>query len=547
MIQAPDGTVFCGLTNRGWGGRAPADGLARVRFTGRTPMEIASMSIADVPDFDGGASEDEADAYGFELVLSEPIHDDWAASAESVEVLQYDYNYWWEYGSPEQHKETLEVGSVTLNEDRTRVTVRCPDLLPAMCVRVTLKGVTGAAGNPLVHPEISYTINQFPSGPLTNAYVAKLVPPPPSKGDVGAGILHLSWGDALAQFDAEGWEVVDAVLDEGDSTRFVTSPGNGAIVKKGSLASSFRSKAAFGDAYTHFEVMLAEGGTANITIGEVAQLYLAQNDPALNGSVNGNAAMSDVQMPPGEWIKVEAWTRLATEDAPAFVDRVVMNGVTVQEGLEVAGRGQQRGHLAFLSTPGPVAAFRNIQVKPMDRPGDGDLAWEFLDPEADWDDWGVSGDASFDLTGEGIDCRGALGYLWLPIDDFEDGTLRFKAKTNSNGAGALILRANEDDDGAVAGYAVRLNSSFPDGNLTGSLRGGDEESPVTTELIATDAWVDVELRVNTAEGSTTIEVLLNGATVNRMVDDDPLGAGAIAIRVDHEGTIMLVNDLRLAR
>ena len=72
-------------------------------------MEIASMSILDVPDLDDEANAAEADAYGFELVLSEPVHGDWSAAAANVEVVQYDYNYWWEYGSPEQHMETLEV------------------------------------------------------------------------------------------------------------------------------------------------------------------------------------------------------------------------------------------------------------------------------------------------------------------------------------------------------------------------------------------------------------------------------------------------------
>jgi hypothetical protein len=35
VLEADDGSILCGLTNRGWGGKAPADGLARVRWTGR--------------------------------------------------------------------------------------------------------------------------------------------------------------------------------------------------------------------------------------------------------------------------------------------------------------------------------------------------------------------------------------------------------------------------------------------------------------------------------------------------------------------------------
>ncbi len=58
MAFAPDGTLFVGMTNRGWGGRAPADGLARVRFTGVTPMEMHSVHLLQ---------------QGFEVTFTQPI------------------------------------------------------------------------------------------------------------------------------------------------------------------------------------------------------------------------------------------------------------------------------------------------------------------------------------------------------------------------------------------------------------------------------------------------------------------------------------------
>ena len=45
VLQAPDGSIFCGLTNRGWGGLAPADGLVRVRHDGEALMEYADMPV----------------------------------------------------------------------------------------------------------------------------------------------------------------------------------------------------------------------------------------------------------------------------------------------------------------------------------------------------------------------------------------------------------------------------------------------------------------------------------------------------------------------
>ena len=199
VIQAPDGTVICGLTNRGWGGLPPADGLMRVRWNGEPKFEIESMSLVD--------AVDDSSPYGFELTFSEPLSDKWMPSDDTVSLVQYDYDYWWEYGSPERHMETLLLASHELSEDRKTLTCRFEMLLPAMCVRLTLEGASSAIGNDLLHPTISYTINQLPSGPVTNAYVAKIVPPPPSRGDANVGVLRLSWGDALGQFESEGWEL----------------------------------------------------------------------------------------------------------------------------------------------------------------------------------------------------------------------------------------------------------------------------------------------------------------------------------------------------
>lgn len=535
VLQAPDGTVLCGLTNRGWGGLAPADGLMRVRWNGKAAMEIKSMSIADAKDDEG--------AYGFTLSFSEPLASDWTPSAETIGMIQYDYDYWWEYGSPERHTETLELVEHELSEDRKSLVCRFDGMLPAMCVRLTLDGVKGENGGSLLHPTISYTINQLPSGPKTNAYVAKVVPPPPSKGDVDAGVLRLSWGDALGQFDAEGWELCDAQLDPANPAKYVISKGNSALVNTGAAASDFRTRASFGDAFVSLEFMLPKDGKAMLHLNDVAAIELS-DDPARCGAIGDALPTAASYGSPGEWYPMEIYFRTATETSPASVDRVVINGVTVQEGIEVSGTSGDRGPLWISGAPGGIA-IRNVQVKPLDRPSEvGE--WTFLDPVEDWDDWTLTGDASFELNGEELIGTGALGHLWAPVEEVLDFTLRAQAKVNANGAGAIVLRAKEGSEG-VDGYAVRINTSFPDDALTGSIRSGDDAVPIRTELIASDTWVDVEIDVRNGDDGAKIRVLLNGIVVNEFVDPTPLPAGGIAFRCDHEGTVFKVQKIRIQR
>ena len=533
VLQAPDGSIFCGLTNRGWGGLAPADGLVRVRHDGEALMEYADMRILDATD---------ELAYGFELTFTEPVTDGWEATPETVSMIQYDYDYWWEYGSPERHTSSMELSTIALSEDRRTLTVRSEDMIPAMCVRLTAKGVTSEAGGALVHPTISYTINQLPSGPKTNAYVSKVVPPPPSRKDTDAGVLRLSWGDALGQFDAPGWELCDAALGE-SATQFKTSIGNGALVGTGEGASTFATRGVFGDAYARVDFMLPSSGSGELRFGDVATITLS-NDPKVCGTVNGVAPRAEAATGAGQWQTLEVYYRIARGDAPAAVDRVTINGVVVQEDLEVPESSGTRVPMMLRAGENQVA-LRDIRVKPLDRPEDG-RDWRFLDVANTWDDWELVGDANFELAGDELVGKGALGHLWAPMDDLGDFTMRARVQVNSNGAGAVVLRARETA-GGVDGYAVRINTSFPDGSLTGSISRGEKAAAIRTELVATDTWADLEVDVRNGESGATVVVSLNGVEVNRVTDPDPLPAGGLALRCDHEGTVVKLQNLRIAR
>jgi len=373
------------------------------------------------------------------------------------------------------------------------------------------------------------------------------VPPPPSRGETDAGVLRLSWGDALGQFEAAGWELVDASLDPEDSQRFKTSVGNGALVNIGADATDLVTRGSFGDAHVHVEFMLPEDSTSGVKLGNLGSLNLFPN-AELCGSFMGNGvAVGPTAKAFGEagaWCPLDIYYRAATEESPGFLDRVELNGVTVIEGLEVPNAGTGRAPIRFVGTKGAVA-FRNIQVKPLDRPADAG-EWEFLDAGASWDDWELVGDCNFELENEELIGKGALGWLWAPVEDLGDATVRARVKINANGAGALIVRAADGDDG-VEGYEVRVNASFPDAAMTGSVRAGETSAEVGSELIAADTWADLEVDVRDGEQGTTVTVYLNGVLVNRMVHADGFEPGGLALRCDHDGTVFKIQNIRVRR
>jgi glucose/arabinose dehydrogenase len=250
VLFAPDGSMIVGFTNRGWGGYPPGQGLARIRWTGKTPMEIHHVHLLQD---------------GFELALTEPLAAGLVLAPEQVSVQSYDYDYWWEYGSPERHTTSLPVGRVEVSSDRRTLSLRGIPLVPATCARVVLSGVVSASGQPLLHDEFSYTIIQLPEGPRTNELVAKLVPPPPPRESGMEGWVRLTFGDALDAWISSGWKLCDAEIDPADRHTIRTSEGDDALVNVGAgTPSPYVSKYEFGDAKVHVEFMLPEGGNSGV-------------------------------------------------------------------------------------------------------------------------------------------------------------------------------------------------------------------------------------------------------------------------------------------
>jgi hypothetical protein len=150
LAFGPDGSLFAGQTNRGWGsvGGKPY-GLQRLVFTGQAPFEIHAMKLT---------------RDGFDLTFTQPLDPAAAAHREAYSVSSFTYNYWSTYGSPEEDRRPEKVAAVKVAPDRRRVSLSVPGLRPGRVYEMHLDGVKSAGGEPVLHPEGYYTLNEVVNG-----------------------------------------------------------------------------------------------------------------------------------------------------------------------------------------------------------------------------------------------------------------------------------------------------------------------------------------------------------------------------------------------
>ncbi len=149
MMQARDGSVFVGLTNRGWSSLGTAShGLQRLVWTGKTPFEILKMSAR--PD-------------GFELTFTQPVDRESANEVSSFTMHRYTYLYQSIYGSDEIQNRELPVKQVIVSEDGLRVRLVVDDCRTTFVHELDASAIRNRDGEPLLHPRAYYTLNQIPS------------------------------------------------------------------------------------------------------------------------------------------------------------------------------------------------------------------------------------------------------------------------------------------------------------------------------------------------------------------------------------------------
>jgi hypothetical protein len=146
MVQAKDGSLYVGGTNRGWGSVGPKPfALERLVWTGKTPFELHDMKLT---------------ADGFDLTFTQPVDKKSAGDPASYKMEAWTYVFQADYGSPEVDKTTPTVTAATVGEDGKSVHVVVDGLKVGSIHELKLDGVR-AADNPdlgLLHPVAWYTL-----------------------------------------------------------------------------------------------------------------------------------------------------------------------------------------------------------------------------------------------------------------------------------------------------------------------------------------------------------------------------------------------------
>ncbi len=151
MAQGTDGSMFVGLSNRGWSSLGTSSyGLQRLIWTGHTPFEIKEMRAQ--PD-------------GFELVFTQPVDPQTAANPNAYHINSYTYLYHASYGSDEIQRKTLPITGATVSGDGLSVRLKVDGLRELFVHELSADGVRNQAGESLLHRHAYYTLNRIPGKP----------------------------------------------------------------------------------------------------------------------------------------------------------------------------------------------------------------------------------------------------------------------------------------------------------------------------------------------------------------------------------------------
>ncbi len=517
LCFAPDGSLMVGLTNRGWGGEGPSHGIGRVRFTGVVPLEMRRVHLLQD---------------GFDIEFTQPLGA--VPAPAQIEASQYDYAYYWKYGSSELDTRALTPVSVALSEDRTVLTVRFDDLRAGYMTRLVLRGVRAVDGTPLLHEQVDYTLNQLPHGPATTKQIARAVPPPQTREQDAEGWVHLTDGGALDGFSAEGFALADHPTPAPEAG--VLTLGNGDRVLGSARGGTLRSHFEWGSATLELDLMLPRKGAAT--------LLLADRYPVPVDAGMGQGA--------GEWNRLRL--EYAIDDAPttgtssgAVLRSLAVNGETVRRDVALAAidgsPGAANGPLVFQAATG--AAVRNVRVR-AEPAADDDGGWRPLWGEQGIDAWPRTGAGQWRLRDGVLTGKGGTGHLLSPDSDYVDFELRARCRINPRGNSGIFFRAAPGEVWPI-GYEAQINRSAANEPVrTGSLY---HHAAVTAPLIPfDDTWFELHVRCSDTEAGTRIEVWVNGVrTVDWTDTERRHGAGHIAFQQHHDGSVVQFRDVRVRR
>lgn len=145
-----DGSLFVGMSNRGWGGRGNSPwGLQRLVWNkGKVPFEIHEMR---------------AKSDGFELTFTKPVDRKTAEDLNSYKMKSYTYRLRSNYGGPDEDVAMNAIKSVKVAADGKSVHIVVDNLRAGYLHELTLPGLKNKDGHGLLHPIAYYTLVKIPN------------------------------------------------------------------------------------------------------------------------------------------------------------------------------------------------------------------------------------------------------------------------------------------------------------------------------------------------------------------------------------------------
>ena len=137
-----ENTLWVGHNDHGWVGD---EGIQRIKWTGKTPLDVANMSLTPA---------------GFDLTFTLPVE------AKTIKnslfrCRRYYYEYHQAYGSKQFDTSAVAIKSVTLSADGRKVSLVLADLKAGYIYDLKMGDVRAANGQLLMNHAVYYTLNKL--------------------------------------------------------------------------------------------------------------------------------------------------------------------------------------------------------------------------------------------------------------------------------------------------------------------------------------------------------------------------------------------------
>ena len=143
LAFAPDGSLWVGQTTHGWPGD---DGIQRIVFTGKKPMDVYSMNLT---------------TEGFDLTFTQPVDDSTALNPDNYKFQRYYYEYRAKYGSPKMDAQTVEVKNIKIFPDHKKLSLTLDSLKTGYIYQLNFSNIKATSGDTLTNKIICYTLNKL--------------------------------------------------------------------------------------------------------------------------------------------------------------------------------------------------------------------------------------------------------------------------------------------------------------------------------------------------------------------------------------------------